>query len=90
MPNTIGFQPLGEQHGIGGIDRCHRQGSQHIPVVVDDRDDFLPLLVFVARIAKTVPAFFGHRVGAIAMQDAEVEVVLVREMAHTGDERVLK
>jgi len=32
------------------IDGRNRQRSQHIAVVVDDRDDFLPLLVFVAGI----------------------------------------
>ena len=85
-----GLQPLGEQHRIGFIDRCHRQGSQHIAVVVDDRDDFLPLLMFVAGIADAIPAFFGHRVGAIAMQHAEIELVVVRQMPHTGDEGMLK
>ena len=47
-----GLQPLGQQHRIRFVDRCHRQGSEHIPVVVDDRDDFLALLVFVAGIAR--------------------------------------
>jgi hypothetical protein len=65
-----GLQPLREQHRIRFIDWRDRQGSQHIPVVVNDRDDFLSLLVFVAGIADAVPAFFGHRVGAITMQDA--------------------
>jgi hypothetical protein len=72
-----GLQSLGQQHRIRFIDRCHRQGSSYRAVVVDDRDDFLPLLVFVAGIADAVPAFFGHRVGAIAMQDAEIELVVI-------------
>ena len=41
------FETLREQHRIRFIDGCHRQGGQHIPVVLDDRDDFLALLVFV-------------------------------------------
>jgi hypothetical protein len=85
-----GLQPLGEQHRIRLIDRGHRQGSQHIPVVVDDRDDFLPFLVFVAGIADAIPAFFGHRVGAISMQNAEIELVVICQMSHTGDEGMLK
>ena len=37
-----------------------------------------------------IPAFFGHRIGAIAMQDAEIELMVVREMLHTGDKGVLE
>ena len=72
-----GLQPFGEQHHIRFIDRRHRKGSQHVAVVVNDRDDLFSLLVFVAGIADAVPAFFGHRVGAIAMQDAEIELVVI-------------
>ena len=89
-PGSQGLQPLGEQHRIRVIDRCHWQGSQHIPVVVDACDDFLPFLVFVAGIADAIPAFFGHGVGATTMQDAEIELVVIREMSHTGDEGMLK
>jgi hypothetical protein len=31
--------------------------------------------VFVTRVANAIAAFFRHRVGPIAMQDAEIEVV---------------
>ena len=59
-------------------------------MVVDDGDDLLALLVLVAGIANAITAFFGHRIGAIAMQDAEIELVVVREMLHTGDKGVLE
>jgi hypothetical protein len=42
------LQAFRQQDRIGFIDRRYRQGSQHIAVVLDDRDDFLPLLMFVA------------------------------------------
>ena len=44
----------------------------------------------VARIAEAVPAFFGPRVGAIAMQPAVIELGGHRQMPHTADEGVLK
>jgi hypothetical protein len=47
-------------------------------------------VVFVAGIADAVPPFFGHRVGAIAMQEAEIKLVLVRQMPYTGDKRLLQ
>jgi hypothetical protein len=47
-------------------------------------------LVLVAGIANAIATFFGHRVGAIAMQNTEIEVLLGRQMPHTGDEGVLK
>jgi hypothetical protein len=47
-------------------------------MVVDDGDDFFALLVFVARVANAVATLFGHRVGAIAMQNAEIELVVRR------------
>ncbi len=72
-----GLQPFGQQHRIRFIDRRHGEGSQHVAVVVNDRDDLFSLLVFVAGIADAVPAFFGHGVGAIAMQDAEIELVVI-------------
>jgi hypothetical protein len=80
-----GLQPLGQQHRIRFIDRCHRQGSEHIAVVVNDRDDLFALLVCVTRGAHAIATFFGHRVGAITMEDAQVERVVLRQMPHTGD-----
>jgi hypothetical protein len=38
----------------------------------------------------TTVSFFSHRVGAIAVQDAEIELVVVREMLHTGDKRLFQ
>jgi len=34
--------------------------------------------------------FLGHRVGAIAMQHAEIEVVVLRQMRHAGDAGLLQ
>src|SRR5208283_1294364 len=56
----------------------------------DDREDFFALLVFVAGIADPIAAFLGHGVGAIAMQDTEIEVVVRRQMPHTGDKCLFK
>ena len=46
--------------------------------------------MFVAGIADTITALFGDGVGAIAMQDAEIEVVLLRQMPHAGDECLIE
>ena len=34
------------------------------------------------------PLFWGHGIGPIAVEHAEVEVLLCREMGHTGEERM--
>jgi hypothetical protein len=47
-------------------------------VVVNDGNDFFTLLMFVIRVANAVAAFFGYRVGAITMQNAEIELVVRR------------
>ncbi len=80
-----GLQAFGYQHRIRFIDGCDREGNSHITVVVDDGDNFLALLVLVAGIPHAIPAFFGYRIGPITMQDAEIEVVVIRQMLHTGD-----
>jgi hypothetical protein len=46
--------------------------------------------MFVAGIANAIAAFFRHRVGAIAMEDIEIEVTVGRQMPHAGDERLVK
>ena len=46
--------------------------------------------MLIARIANAIAAFFGYRVGAIAMQDVKIESVMIRQMPHTGNEGVLK
>jgi len=43
-------------------------------MVVDDRDDFLSLLVLVPHY-DAIPPFFGHGVGPVAMQTLSVEVL---------------
>src|SRR5271165_6292012 len=58
--------------------------------VLDDREDFLALLMFVAGIADAVSTFLRDGVGAIAMKDAEIEVVLLRQMPHAGDECLIE
>ena len=85
-----GVQSVRKKHGIRFIHRRHRKRGQHKAVVLDDRDDLLALLVFVAGIADAITAFLGDGVGAIAMQDAEIEVVLLRQMPHAGDECLIE
>jgi len=85
-----GVRSVRQEHGIGFIHRRHRKRGQYKAVVVDDREDFLALLVFVAAIADAVPAFLRDGVGAIAMQDAEIEVILLRQMPYAGDERLIE
>ena len=46
-----GVQSLRKKHGIRFIDRRHRKRGQHKAIFVDDREDFLVLLVFVAGIS---------------------------------------
>src|SRR6202050_5716155 len=69
-----GVQSLWQEYGIRLIHRRHGKRSQHEAVVVDDRDDFLTLLMFVAGIADAIAAFFGDGVGTIAMQYGEIKV----------------
>ena len=59
LGHTLQFlQTFRQQDRIGFIDRRHREGNQHIAVVVDDGDDFLALLVLVAGIANELVASF--------------------------------
>ena len=46
--------------------------------------------MFVAGIADAIAALFGDGVGAIAMQNVEIKVVLLRQMPHAGDERLVE
>ena len=84
------LQSLWKQHRIRFIDWSYRKRRQHIAVVVNDGDDLCTLLVFVAGVANTITAFLGHGIGAIAMQDTQIELLMVGQMTHTGDEGVLK
>lgn len=65
-----GVQSVWKEHGIRFIYRRHRQRSQHKAVVIDDREDFLALLMFVAGIADAIASLLCDGVGAIAMKDA--------------------
>ena len=42
--------------------------------------------MFVAGIADAIAALFGNGVGAIAMQDVEIKLAMLRQMPHAGDE----
>ena len=85
-----GVQPLRKEHGIRFIYRRHGERGQHKAVVVDDREDLLALLMFVAGIADAIATFLRDGVGAIAMKDAEIEVMMLRQMSHTGDECLIE
>src|SRR5499427_4234959 len=54
-----GVEPLGQQDHVRLIDGCHRQGSQHIAIVVGHGDDLLPFLVLVARVANAIAPFLA-------------------------------
>ena len=56
-------------------------------MIVDDGNNLLALLVFVPREPDAIPPFFGHGVGPVAMEHAQIEVLLGREMPHTGHKR---
>jgi hypothetical protein len=60
-------QSLWQEHGICFVDGRDRKRRQDKAVVVDNREDFFTLLMFVAGIANAIAAFLRHRVGAIAM-----------------------
>src|SRR5271157_4121899 len=85
-----GVQSVRKKHGIRFIYRRHRKRGQHKAVVLDDRDDLLALLVFVAGIADAISPFLRDGVGAIAMQNAEIEVVLLCQMPDAGDECLIE
>ena len=57
-------------------------------MIVDDGNDLVALLMFVARVAKPIAPFFGHGVGPVAMEHGEIELLLCSEMLHTGYERL--
>ena len=54
-----GLQALRQEHRICFIDGSHGDGSYDIPMVVDDSDDFLALLVLVAGIADAIAPFLA-------------------------------
>src|ERR1700689_5949971 len=79
-----GVQSLWQQYGIGLIHRRHRKRSQHEAGIAHDRDDLLTPRMFVAGITDAIAALFGNRVGAIAMKDAEIKLVMLCQMPHAG------
>src|SRR5208283_5318797 len=54
-----GVQSLWQEYGIRLIRRRHGKRSQHVAVVVHDRDDLLTRLMFVAGIADAIPPFLA-------------------------------
>src|SRR6266849_387078 len=53
------LETLGQQHRIGFVHWCHRKRSQHVAVVVNNRDDLFPLLMFVAGVPDAIPPFLA-------------------------------
>lgn len=83
-----GVQSLWQEYGIGLIHRCHGKRGQHEAVILHNRDNLLTLLMFVAGVTDAIAALLGNGVGAITMQDAEIKVMVLRQMPHAGDERL--
>jgi hypothetical protein len=54
-----GGQALWEQDHIGCIDGRHGDWRYDVAMVIRDRDDFLPLLVFVAGVADPIAPFLA-------------------------------
>ena len=54
-----GVQSLRQEYGIRFVDGCDRKRRQDEAAVVDNRKDFLALLMFVAGIANTIATFFA-------------------------------
>src|SRR6266851_688860 len=54
-----GVQPLRQQHHVGLIDRSHRDRGYDVAMMVEDGNNFLPLLVFVSRVANAIPPFLA-------------------------------
>src|SRR5208337_2574198 len=79
-----GVQSLWQEYGIRLIRRRHGKRSQHVAVVVHDRDDLLTRLMFVAGIADAIPALFGDGVGAVLMPPLiSVERCIVKKNRET-------
>ena len=56
-------------------------------MIVDDSNDLLALLVFVPREPNAIALFLATVAGPVAMEHAQIEVLLGREMPHTGHKR---
>jgi len=84
------LESIWKQHRIRFVDWGYRQWRQHIAMIVNDGDDLFTLLVLVAGVANAIATFFGYRVGTITMQNAQIELLMVGQMPHTGDEGVLE
>jgi hypothetical protein len=52
-------QTIGQQDHVRLVDWSYREWRQHIAVVVGYSDDFLPFLVFVARVANPIAPFLA-------------------------------
>jgi hypothetical protein len=80
------FKPLWKQYRIRRIDRRDRKRSQDIAMIINDGDDFFAFLVFVAGVANAIASFFSYGIGSIAVQHAQVELLVIIEMLDAGAE----
>src|SRR5215831_15407687 len=53
------FQALRQQDHVGLIDRRHRDRRKDVAMIVDDGNDLVALLMFVARVANPIAPFLA-------------------------------
>src|SRR5215510_13654996 len=53
------LQAFREQDHVGLIDRSHRDRREDVAMIVDDGNDFLALLMFVARVTNPIAPFLA-------------------------------
>src|SRR5262249_46962418 len=53
------LQAFREQDHVGLIDRRHRDRREDVAMIVDDGNDFLALLMFVARVTNPIAPFLA-------------------------------
>ena len=83
-------QPLWQKYGIGFVDGCDRKWREHEAVVVHDRDDLLTRLMFVAGIADAISSLLVTVLVPTLCKIVRLVMVLLREMPHAGDERLVE
>src|ERR1700676_136232 len=83
-------QSVRQEYRIRFIDWSNGKWRQHKAIVINNREDFFTLLVFVTGIADAIAAFLGNCVGAVAMQDTQIEVAMGCQMPHAGDKRLFQ
>src|SRR5215475_11996702 len=53
------FRPSGNKTHVGLIDRSHRDRREDVAMIVDDGNDLIALLMFVARVANAIAPFLA-------------------------------